>query len=305
MRAITTAGHARIVKLVEQGGEFGFGQRGWLYLYHSEAELRRQIKHAAKLRELGIEANALDRSDTERLEPAISAGIKGAVHYPDDAHLSPFKFTTYLADKVRSAGVAIVEGEQVQSFKKEEGRVVAALTQRGEFAADHFVVAAGSWTPSAVSSLIGSLPIQPARGFSLTFPSSSNAPALPLMFGEAHVIARPFEGGMRLTGGLELAGFNENPNAPLLARIRASLAEYLEFTLQSEAETWFGYRPLTPDSLPIIGPTRRYPNLYLAAGHGTLGMTLSLITGELIMQMVTGQQTAVKTTRFSPSRFAL
>jgi D-amino-acid dehydrogenase len=305
MRAITTAGHTRFVETVNKGGDFGFGESGWLYLYRSDSELRKETQHAAKLQALGIEAHTFGRPEVERLEPHISPDIKGGVYYPSDAHLSPYKFTSYLADKARSLGVQLIEGEQLQHFDAVDGRVVAAYTQQNDFFADHFVIAAGSWTPSAVKSLIGSVPIQPARGFSLTYPAGQGAPARPLMFGEAHVIARPFGEGMRLTGGLELAGFAENPNPALLARIRQSVGEYLSFDATGTEDIWFGYRPLTPDSLPIIGPTKRFPNLFLASGHGTLGMTLSLITGELIMQMVAGKHLAVDISRFSPSRFGI
>jgi D-amino-acid dehydrogenase len=305
MRSITMAGHSQFVELVKQGGEFGFGQSGWLYLYHTKEVLQKANKLAERLARLGIAADALNRVEAKRLEPQLSEHVLGAVYYANDAHLSPFRFISHLADRVRGLGVRILEGEAVHEFETAGDRVVAAHTRRGKYAADHFVIAGGSWTPAVMKRIIGSVPIQPARGFSLTFAPEHDAPTLPLMLGEAHVIARGVDGRMRLTGGLELAGFDQRPSTELLGRIRAAVGGYLNFGVASEGELWFGYRPLTPDSLPIIGPTRRYPNLYLASGHGTLGMTLSLITGELIMQMITGRDPSVEVSPFSPTRFGL
>jgi D-amino-acid dehydrogenase len=150
------------------------------------------------------------------------------------------------------------------------------------------------------------LPVQPARGHSLTWARPAMAPDLPLMFGEAHVIATPMGHSLRMTTGLDLVGFRPGLDAGRVATIRAAAQNYLPgLTLPAEAEAWYGYRPLTPDSRPIIGPLRRIPNLILATGHGQLGMTLAPITGELVTAMVRGEAPALDPSPFLPARFGL
>ena len=79
----------------------------------------------------------------------------------------------------------------------------------------------------------------------------------------------------------------------------------LGLDLPGEPEAWYGFRPLTPDSRPIIGPLRRIPNLILATGHGQLGMTLAPITGDLVSAMVRGEAPALDPSPFLPARFGL
>ena len=45
-------------------------------------------------------------------------------------------------------------------------------------------------------------------------------------------------------------------------------------------------RPCTPDDLPIVGPLRLYPNVYLNAGHGGRGTTVGLATSKIVEEMV-------------------
>jgi D-amino-acid dehydrogenase len=150
------------------------------------------------------------------------------------------------------------------------------------------------------------LPVQPARGHSLTWERPPQAPDLPLMFGEAHVIATPMGPSLRMTTGLDLVGFRPGLDPGRVAAIRAAAAAYLpDLALPGEPEAWYGFRPLTPDSRPIIGPLRRIPNLVLATGHGQLGITLAPITGELVTAMIRGEAPALDPSPFLPARFGL
>jgi D-amino-acid dehydrogenase len=129
---------------------------------------------------------------------------------------------------------------------------------------------------------------------------------MPLLLGEAHVIVTPMAGQLRMTTGLDLVGFDPNTDQRRIDSIRAAAGRYLpDWQLGEDAEPWHGYRPLSPDSRPIIGPLRRYPNLLLATGHGQLGMTLAPITGKLIGEIVAGEQTTVDLNPFLPKRFGL
>jgi D-amino-acid dehydrogenase len=165
----------------------------------------------------------------------------------------------------------------------------------------------GRATGSSLLRRIGRrLPVQPARGHSLTWERTAGAPNLPLMFGEAHVIATPMGHNLRMTTGLDLVGFRPGLDPGRVATIRSAAAAYLPgLDLPGEPEAWYGYRPLTPDSRPIIGPLRRIPNLILATGHGQLGMTLAPITGDLVSAMLRGEAPALDPSPFLPARFGL
>jgi D-amino-acid dehydrogenase len=149
------------------------------------------------------------------------------------------------------------------------------------------------------------LPIQPAKGYSITIPAPSNAPATPLHLSEMKVVVTPMGDKLRFAGTLELAGFDLSINTRRVEAIKNGIPAYLRLTVRLEdAEIWRGLRPLTPDTLPIIGRTRRYANLIIAAGHGMLGISLAPITGQLVAEIAARAQPSHDLTLLSPDRFA-
>ena len=151
------------------------------------------------------------------------------------------------------------------------------------------VMATGAWSPLLVRRLGFSLPIQPAKGYSITMKRPQAAPSVPIHMGERKVIATPMGDHLRLAGTLELAGHDSSINERRVEAIRRAMREYLpEMDDIEEVEVWYGWRPLTPDTLPIIGPSPRWQNLIVATGHGMLGMSLGPVTGKLVADMVAG-----------------
>ncbi|HBY98260.1 MAG TPA: FAD-dependent oxidoreductase [Chloroflexi bacterium] len=289
-----------------RGNEVGYQRTGWLYLYKTERGLAEGIHHAERVRRVGTQAVNLDQAEVKELEPAARADLAGAVHYVDDAHLNPFQFVHFLASLAGDQGVTFRTHVQAVGLKAQTGTVQAVRTGEGELEADSIVIAAGAWSPRLARSIGLRLPVQPAKGYSLTFRASGLTPRRPLSLGEAHVAVTPMGQHLRMTGGLELAGFDHSLNARRLAAISRAGSEYLVgLTGMESSERWSGYRPLTPDSLPIIGPGERFKNLFFATGHGTLGVTLGPITGKLVAELVAGEQPSIDVQPLLPCRFGL
>ena len=64
-----------------------------------------------------------------------------------------------------------------------------------------------------------------------------------------------------------------------------------------------GPRPGMPDSLPAIGPIKGHPNIFLACGHGHLGLTAGPETGRIIASMIGGQPLNIDVSAYAPDRF--
>jgi len=75
--------------------------------------------------------------------------------------------------------------------------------------------------------------------------------------------------------------------------------------LGDRQDTWMGFRPSTPDSLPFIGPSRKDPRIIYACGHGHLGLTLGGITGKFVSELMTGDKPSIDLSPFSPARSML
>ena len=166
------------------------------------------------------------------------------------------------------------------------------------------ILAAGAWSAPLGRALGLRLPIQPAKGYSITARRPDGFPEQPVQLSEEMVAVTPMGEHLRFSSTLELAGFDRRINQRRIDASRRALRTYVQGTEGlEELEIWRGFRPLSADDLPLIGRTRRYGNLVLATGHGMLGMTQGPITGKLVAQIVAGDEPDLDLTPFSPGRF--
>jgi D-amino-acid dehydrogenase len=231
--------------------------------------------------------------------------VAGAVYFPDDAHLIPDRFVRGLAAVAQGLGASVRTGTEVLGFTTRDGRIVSVETTRGRFAPDAVVLAAGSWSPGIAGGLGLRLPIQPAKGYSVTYERPPGAPRIPLLLGEARMAVTPMGDALRFGGTLELAGLDLSVNRRRVAAIERRPADYLalggELRLR---EIWRGLRPCTPDGLPLLGRPAGLANLVVATGHAMIGVSLGPVTGKLVAQLVTGAPVSPDLGRLDPSRFA-
>jgi D-amino-acid dehydrogenase len=290
------------------GLDFGFRHDGVLAAYRTDAGLAEGRHEARMLEARGLAAKALDGPAARDLEPALSHEVKGAVHFPDDAHLTPDRFVRGLARLAGSMGADLRTGTEVLAVSR-RGRLVTGLeTTRGPLPCDHVVLAAGAWSPELGRELGLSLPIQAAKGYSLTYEMPVSAPRIPLLLAEARVAVTPMRTEhapvLRLAGTLELAGLDLSIARRRLDAIRRAARQYLRVTEEPPlVEIWRGLRPCTPDGLPLLGRPRALDNLVVATGHAMLGVSLGPVTGKLVARLVAGERPQLDLAALDPDRF--
>jgi D-amino-acid dehydrogenase len=205
---------------------------------------------------------------------------------------------------LKAHGVTIREQCAAGSLVAESRRARAVATTAGEFTADAFVLAAGALSPRWQRQLGCRLPIQAGKGYSLTMPRPARCPTVPLIFEEHRVAVTPFRSGYRLGSTMEFAGYDSSLNPRRLELLKSAARLYLHEPLAEPIqEEWFGWRPMTPDSLPIIGHSPALANVWIAAGHNMLGVSLAPGTGKLIAELITGEQPHIEPTSYLPTRF--
>jgi D-amino-acid dehydrogenase len=240
--------------------------------------------------EFNVGATRYDGPALTELEPALKPGIAGAWHYPTDAHLRPDKLMAAWRRVLEAHGVAIREHCALRDLHTEHRLARLLVTSQGEMAADQIVIATGAWTPKLRALLRCPIPIQPGKGYSLTMPRPSLCPRLPLLFEEHRVAITPMQTGYRIGSTMEFAGYDDTLNPDRLRLLREGAQIYLrEPWTEPVTESWWGWRPMTADGLPFIGPVPALDNVYLAAGHGMLGVSMSPATGKLVAELMTGQ----------------
>lgn len=238
------------------------------------------------------------------MEPMLSPEIKGAVFFPEDCHLDPLKFVNGLAECLRDKGVNIHVQTKILGFETANGYVRTVRTSLGDYQPRKIVLAAGVWSTEIVKKLGIMLPIQPAKGYSISVKRPVPCPSIPLYLHEAKVAVTPFKDVLRFAGMLRLVGMDLSINIRRVNSMIRTVADYISQIENVDiVDIRAGLRPCSPDGLPIIDHLPGYKNLIIGTGHCMLGITLAPITGKLLSQLVWEQSPEVSMDPFRISRF--
>ncbi len=281
-------------------------ERGLLFVYESQREMDKYAATDALLREhFDLAAVRYDGEALTELEPALKPGIAGAWHYEGDAHLRADLLMSGLRRVLEEKGVQIREHTAARGFTKKNSRATAILTNEGPIEADHIILATGAAAPLLDRHLGIKLPIQPGKGYSITMPRPAICPTRPMIFEEHKVAITPFKSGYRIGSTMEFAGYDATLNRRRLDALKRGAAHYLRDPYgETTEQEWYGWRPMTYDDLPILGPLPSLANLHLAVGHGMLGVSMAPATGRLIADLIGGKPPVVDAAPYSVRRFA-
>ncbi|MCP4174522.1 MAG: FAD-dependent oxidoreductase [Fuerstiella sp.] len=275
-----------------QGLQVQWKTDGLLFVYRDKPEFEKYAATDKLLRdEFGVAAAPIDGEQLSEMEPALKSGLAGAWHYTNDAYLRPDVLMSELHRTLLESGVQILTQREMKGFVAPTvGAAAAVSTSSGNIEADEFVVATGPLTPMLNTALGCRIPIEPGKGYSITMARPKICPRYPMLLEEAHVGITPFEDGYRIGSTMEFAGYNSELSPGRLQYLRDGATEYLvEPTADPVEEEWCGWRPMTWDGLPYIDRTPRFGNVWVAAGHNMLGLSMGPATGRLICEMITGQ----------------
>ncbi len=283
----------------------GYDRRGSFLLYRTAQGLEGGLEEARLLHDHGIAHRSMTGPEVHEMEPAIRADLAGGLFFERDAFMNPSKFVHALAARVNEKGATIEEQTEVQSIECHGNRIERIRTTYGDYHPEQVVLAAGSWSPSLASDLPFTLPVQPAKGYSVTFENPGVKLTRPLIMAEAKAGVNPMGTKIRVAGTLEMTGIDQSINMRRVRAVVRSVADYLDGIDEDHAlkNPWSGMRPCTPDGLPVIGMPTRVSNLILATGHAMLGMTLGPGTGKLVADLACGREPSLDPVPYSPDRF--
>lgn len=268
---------------------------GLLYLYRSQAGLRQGLEHMKVMQDLGHEARALSVDEIIELDPAYAPArdkIAGAAYCPTDESGDARLFTQQLAEACREKGVEFIFNCAVEHIKTRASRIEGMVTSAGEQTSDSYVLACGAEAPRLTRPIGLNLPIYPVKGYSVTFPLAAEhlAPSIGGL-DEDRVIAFSRLGDrLRVTSVAEIAGYDVSHRpadfAPMIREFSTLLPDAADY---ASPQYWSCLRPMTPNSLPILGPSP-YRNLYLNVGHGNMGWTMACGTARLVADLIDGRE---------------
>jgi D-amino-acid dehydrogenase len=291
--------------IARHGLDCEFAESGVDYVFRDARTLAHFCTELEALANVGVASERIPGDVYLRQEPALRDGVVGVVRFPGDARLRPDRYVAALARAVRAAGGEIVEYCEVLGIAEEADTVRVATTQ-GDFHGRDVLIATGAWSPTLAKTLqLAKLPIQPGKGYSITYDRPARAPRRPIVLFERSVCVTAWDSGYRLGSTMEFSGYDRSLNRRSLDALERGAGEYLHEPVGPvKREEWFGWRPMTWDDLPIIGGVTGHDHLWLATGHGMLGVSMSTGTASLVADLICGRETAIDPAPYAPQRFA-
>jgi D-amino-acid dehydrogenase len=292
----------------ETGMRYDAATRGTLVLFRRQQDLDDAAADTALLDRFGVPYQLLSRAGCLGHEPALKRAadkLAGGLHYPGDESGDCHAFTRSLAQSAGNAGVQFRMQTVVQRLDIAGDDIARVVTDQGEFSADAYVLACGSYSPRLLRPLGMRLPVYPLKGYSMTLPVTDPAavPGGTLTDESYKIVITRLGHRLRAAGTAELAGYDLSlPRArcdTLAYAVRDLFPDAGDF---SRAEYWAGLRPMTPDNPPVIGATP-YRNLFLNTGHGTLGWTMACGSGRVLADLVSGRRPGIDLDGLTLARF--
>ena len=244
----------------------------------------------------------MSREEVLKVEPALATfgpNIHGGTFTASDESGDARVFTQELARRCTELGVQFLweqdivgmetAGQQVSGVRIADRATGMART----IAADQVVAAMGSFTAPLLRPLGVRLDIYPAKGYSATMKLKrpQDASVVSLMDDTRKLAISRLGDTIRVAGTAELSGYDTSLDGRTArARCQALVTRYEELfpgvADTSEPNFWAGLRPSTPTNIPYIGRAPRYANLWLNAGHGTLGWTHGAGSGRALAELM-------------------
>ena len=298
--------HESLKSVVTQTGiEYDRLERGILHFFSSAADYEAGVKAAALMRGHGVDRRVLDREEVLQVEPslkAFGAQIHGGTFTPSDESGDARVFTQQLAQRCAARGATFLYEHDIVGFDKAGARIAGIKVRNRQtqqaltLAGDQVVAATGSFTAPLLRQLGIWLNIYPAKGYSATMrlKRPQDASVVSLLDDTRKIAISRLGDHIRIAGTAEMAGYDTSvDSATSRVRCEALVRRYEQLfpgvADTSEPRFWAGLRPSTPNNIPYIGRSK-IANLWLNAGHGTLGWTHGAGSGRAVAELISGRR---------------
>ena len=278
---------------------------GQVHLWESEAESATAALERRLRERHGIAAEVLGADELRQMFPGIARTIRRGVLIPGNGYtVSPQRLVRTVGELLLEAGGRIEAERVLKIVPQESGAGYMVMTNLGSRLAGSIVLAAGAWSGELLAPLGVRVPLETERGYHVMLPAPGIDVRTTLTNKTRAFGVTPMEGGLRVAGTVEIAGLAAPPDErrakAVIAHIRAMFPE----VDSREHRIWMGYRPSTPDSLPVLGEVPGRPRLYLCFGHGHFGMTGGPPSGRLLASLINRQAPPIDPEPYGLARFA-
>lgn len=287
--------NAEAENLVIKSGVYG--------AYRSVSDMEASRCELDLLKRVGVLFEPLSGSKLRDHVGDISNRYQAGIRYPESGYtLEPLLFSRALFNSFIARGGKFLQGT-VEAFEQEPSKISYVRISGESHSAESFVCAAGAWSRNLLRSVALKVPLDTERGYNLTVSRPTKEIKAPVILTDVKAAVTPMRIGLRIAGTIEFGGIEAPPTPARYAALARGVESAIPGINMTDASRWMGLRPSMPDSLPIIDRSPVHKNLYLAFGHGHLGLTTAAITGDLIADLVTNRPAKIDLKPFSAGRF--
>lgn len=264
--------------------EFAFRKAGKLVLLNNQPDKDAAEKLCRVKRKYGCDVRVVDFEQAIDIEPALShiqSPCVGAVYSADDEVGDALQFSKQLSQWLtKHRNVDFQFNTAVHRITTVKGNIASVETDSETLKPDALVVCLGAWSSRLLQPLGIRADVYPVRGYSVTLPPGDKPNSVSVSDLSNKMVYSRLGDRIRIAGFADIVGYSVHRDADrvrtLLETARGFAPEIADYNETSCSE-WGGFRPVTPDSQPLVGPTR-VNGLYLNTGHGMFGWTLACVT---------------------------
>ncbi len=275
--------------------------KGIMYFWTNKDLKSRELENNIR-NQLGVKQQLLTPHEIHDLEPNIKKIYHAGVLYPHARHArNPGKILLKLFDLfLKKGGNFERQNVQMINFSTDSKPIIKSDLKFYTF--DKAVIACGAFSKKLTDQVDEKIPLDTERGYHVHFKGFDHLLSRPVIFLNRGFGITPMEQGLRVVGTVEFGGLNNPPSKKRIKNL-INNAKYLFPNLGQHEDEWLGFRPSLPDFLPVIGPSKKYKNLFYSFGHHHLGWTLGAISGKIISKMISGEKTNLDLKPYSSLRF--
>jgi len=280
----------------EENLDFHYKKEGILHFFTKQKSFETALKEADFLGSMGCKVQILNAEECVGKEPTLiklldKKSLVGGIFYPDDASGNCFLFTQNLAKICRDKYKVDFEfSSEIKNILTNHQKITGINTTTGVFVADKYVYALGAEGDKLLRGINIKSQIYPVKGYSISIKTDNEytAPNIALTDSENRIVYSRIGNVFRAAGTVEISGFQPIKRQPLIKFLKKiAFASFTNFGNPKQIEEWYGFRPFRPNSLPLVCEVKKYGNLFLNTGHGSLGWTLSSGCAKIVSTIIT------------------